>query len=148
MAQDRPVSPEDLDAVGRVLARWLAPYIAAELGVASTEMSPAYDAPTCAVFVSTLGDVVLDSAEVFFGLLAEHGSVASVRLADALGVSGPRHVPSVLTTPLKRRAKALGLPKPWGESSHERRTVWLDEDETAVGMLEAIRAEKARRAAR
>ena len=64
------------------------------------------------MFVSSLGDVVLDIAEVFFTRLAHDSEIGSLALADAIGVASPRNIPAVLTTPLKKRAKALSLPLP------------------------------------
>ena len=107
-----------------------------------------YDEATCAVYVTSLGDVVLDNAEIFFARLEQEGEIGSLALADAIGVASPRNIAAVLTTPLKRRAKALSLPLPWAEDAHGQRTVWLDRDGIAEPMLRAVREEKARRARR
>jgi hypothetical protein len=143
----------DSEAAARALARWLAPYLAEELGLprgSQPQPSPleSYDDATCAVYVASLGDVVLDNAEVFFARLARDGEIGSLALADALGVASPRNIAAVLTTPLKKRAKALSLPLPWAEDARGQRTVWLDRDNIAERMLHAVRAEKARRAQR
>ena len=142
------VSTGEADAAARALARWLAPYLAEELGLPGSQMNPQYDPQTCAAFVSTLGDGVLRNAETFFRLLSNQGDVDSVALARAINVSGPRNIPAVLTTPLKRRAKALSLSYPWNENPHGARTVWLDREGISIRMLEAVRAEKARRGRR
>jgi hypothetical protein len=137
------------EEAARAVARWLAPYVAAELGRSpEPEISGSYDDQTCAVFVSNLGDVVLDNAEPFFEALASDGEIGSLDLAAALGVASPRNIPAILTTPLKRRAKALGLSNPWMEGSRGDRTVWHDDGGIAARMLQAVRAEKQRRGTR
>jgi hypothetical protein len=143
----------DSELAARALARWLAPYVAEELGLPSVSQSnPAplesYDEATCAVYVASLGDVVLDNAETFFARLEQEGEIGSLALADAIGVASPRNIAAVLTTPLKKRAKALSLPLPWAEAAHGQRTVWLDRDDIAERMLHAVREQKARRARR
>jgi hypothetical protein len=143
----------DSELAARALARWLAPYVAEELGLPSVSQSkPAplesYDEATCAVYVASLGDVVLDNAETFFARLGQEGEIGSLALADAIGVASPRNIAAVLTTPLKKRAKALSLPLPWAEAAHGQRTVWLDRDDIAERMLHAVREQKARRARR
>jgi hypothetical protein len=144
---------DDAELAARALARWLAPYVAEELGLtgpSQRQPSPlqGYDDATCAVFVVSLGDVVLDNAEVFFARLGQEGEIGSLALADAIGVASPRNIAAVLTTPLKRRAKALSLPLPWAEDARGQRTVWLDRENIAERMLRAVREEKARRARR
>jgi hypothetical protein len=143
----------DAELAARALARWLAPYVAEELGLigqSQPQPSPlqSYDDATCAVFVASLGDVVLDNAEVFFARLVEEREIGSLALADAIGVASPRNIAAVLTTPLKKRAKALSLPFPWAEDARGQRTVWLDRDGIAERMLRAVREEKAQRARR
>jgi hypothetical protein len=143
----------DAEAAVRVLARWLAPYVAEELGLPGRpQREPStlesYDEATCAVYVASLGDVVLDNAEVFFARLGQEGEIGSLALADAIGVASPRNIAAVLTTPLKRRAKGLSLPLPWAEDARGQRTVWLDRENIAERMLRAVREEKARRARR
>lgn len=143
----------DAEVAARALARWLAPYLAEELGLprgSQSKLSPVqtYDDATCAVYVASLGDVVLDNAEVFFARLEQEGEIGSLALADAIGVANPRNIAAVLTTPLKKRAKALSLPLPWAEDAHGQRTVWLDRENIAERMLRAVREEKARRARR
>lgn len=130
------------EEAARAVAAWLAPYIAAELGLAdpstrppatmrssedtSAEIESRYDDSTAAVFVETLGDTVLENARVFFHWLAADGKVGSLQLASGLGVGSPRNIPSILTTPLKRRAKSLELPYPWLEAADDtNRTVWI-----------------------
>jgi hypothetical protein len=143
----------DAEAAARALAHWLAPYLAEELGLTpQPQLQPSplesYDEGTCTVFVSSLGDVVLDNAEVFFTRLAHDGEIGSLALADAIGVASPRNIPAVLTTPVKKRAKALSLPLPWAEDAHGQRTVWLNREGIAERMLHAVHEEKARRARR
>jgi hypothetical protein len=138
------------DAAGRALAAWLAPYIAAELGRARppTPVSErdAYVEATCAEFVQALGDKVLRNATTFFTAIQERGQIGSLELAERLGVGSPRNIPAVLTTPLKRRARAMGLPYPWGESAdHTNRTVWLSIEGVPERMLSALNAEIKRR---
>jgi hypothetical protein len=143
----------DVELAARALARWLAPYVVEELGLtgqSQPEPFPlqSYDDATCAVFVASLGDVVLDNGEVFFARLVQEREIGSLALADAIGVASPRNIAAVLTTPLKKRAKALSLPLPWAEDARGQRTVWLDRDGIAERMLRAVREEKARRARR
>ncbi len=143
----------DAELVARALARWLAPYVAQELGLtAQSQLQPSpvqsYDDATCAVFVASLGDVVLDNAEIFFARLVQEREIGSLALADAIGVASPRNIAAVLTTPLKKRAKALSLPFPWAEDARGQRTVWLDRHGIAERMLRAVREEKARRGRR
>jgi hypothetical protein len=146
--------PRAADIVARTLAAWLAPYIAAELGMepAAPSARPvaseveAYDSRTCDEFVSTLGDKVLHNSHEFFSAIVERGQVGSLELAALIGVTSPRNIPAVLTTPLKRRAKAMSLGNPWRESAdHTNRTVWLTTDGVAKRMLAAVDAEIARR---
>jgi hypothetical protein len=146
---------ENADLAARALAHWLAPYLAEELGVPGppsaqtvAAASENYDEAACAVYVSALGDTVLANARVFFRLLTDQDEVGSLALAKAIGVSGPRNIPGVLTTPLKKRAKTLRLPYPWQEDTHGERTIWLDRGGVSRRMLEAIEVEQARRAAR
>ncbi len=137
-----PLPPHPLDELGPVLARWLAPFIAAELNIKPqpSELSADYDDATCRVFISGVGDAVLPRAELFFGELHRRLAVGepgldSLELAKLLGTDSPRNIASLLTTSLKRRAKALGLPVPWTEeSSPDNRTVWVDRDGIAARM--------------
>ena len=143
----------DSELAARAVARWLAPYVAEELGLprrSQSKPSPSesYDDATCAVYAASLGDVVLDNAETFFARLEQEGEIGSLALADAIGVPSPRNIAAVLTTPLKKRAKALSLARPWAEAAHGQRTVWLDRDDIAERMLHAVQEEKARRARR
>jgi hypothetical protein len=138
----------------RALAKELAPLIAEELGLNRHEIrritpSEDYDAGTCAAFVESLGDSVLDNGLTFWQLLAKNGEAGSLDVTAAIGVARPSVLPFVLTTPLKRRAKALGLiSRPWLEdTSSDNRTIWRDRDGIAERMIEAINKEKARRTA-
>lgn len=139
------------ELVGRIVARWLAPYIEEELAQLPARarrrgaLTPEYDEATCTEFVVPLGDVVLRNGEVLFGWLASSGEITSLDLADELGVASPRQISAVLTTPLKRRAKALQLPLPWNEGERDGRTVWIGRDAIARRMLTAIQAERERR---
>jgi hypothetical protein len=140
----------DAESAARALARWLAPYVAEELGLpraSQPKPSPfeSYDDAACAVYVASLGEVVLDNAEIFFARLGQEGEIGSLALADAIGVASPRNIAAVLTTPLKKRAKALSLPLPWAEDTRSQRTVWLDRDDIAERMVRAVREEKAQR---
>jgi len=153
LRREEDVMANDAETAAQALARWLAPYLAEELALArqaQPQPSPleSYDEETCAVFVAALGDVVLDNAEVFFAHLAHEGEIGSLTLADAIGVASPRNIAAVLTTPIKKRAKALSLPLPWQEDAHGQRTIWLDREGTAERILHAVHAEKARRARR
>lgn len=150
----------------RMLARALAPYIAEELRrmheLDAASLSAEFDAATCERVVRALGDGVLERARVLFALLDEQQVIDSVQLARALGV-GPRELSGNLTTPLKRRVRALGLPLPFngghgGETyggidapspdMDASRTHWQDHDGIAARMVAAIDAETARRASR
>ena len=119
------------------------------------ELDPGYDEQTCAEFVVGLGDQVLERSLELFSLLADRNVVDSVALAAALGVA-PRAISGHLTTPLKRRAKALKLPLPFGGGEGARtdsglpepppgtngsRTLWQDRDGVAARMLEAVKTE-------
>jgi hypothetical protein len=152
------------DATLRMLAHSLAPYIRDELrrldALESQKLDPRFDASTCAEYVLSLGDGVLTRARTLFGLLAGGDAISSVQLAGALEVT-PRALSGYLTTPLKRRAKALGLPLPFAGGSGDKpyggltsppadatpdRTYWRDRDGIAQRMLTAIGLELARRA--
>lgn len=143
-----------LEDLGPRFARWLAPYVADELesrGAGRAELglgalSDNYDAPTCTAFVSALTIETLTKAGVLFGRLERDGSIDSVTLAADLSLGTPRNLPGPLTTPLKRRAKKLGLPVPWkSDVSEDDHTVWRDRDGIGGRMVEAIRDEQQRR---
>jgi hypothetical protein len=147
------MTPTELDDLGKAMARWLAPYLVDELSPGSDSTSVmkkgSYDNATALDFVNALGDTVLENAEVFFRLLDEHGEVGSLSVAEAIAVGSPRNIAAVLTTPLKRRAKTLGLPYPWEDAtSHDDRTIWIDRDGVARLLLDAVATEKKRRAER
>jgi hypothetical protein len=138
----------EADAAARALARWLAPYLREELGATILQGAPERSGDgeeNVGEFVSALGDVVVENALTFFGLLAGGGEVTSLQVAEAIGVATPRNIPAVLTTPLKRRAKALGWDAPWIEGALGERTTWSDRDGLASRMVPALAAEKARR---
>jgi hypothetical protein len=144
----------ELEQLGRLLARWLTPYIKEGLGAPGVgdgethQQLSHYTPDECASYVHALGDSVLAAAETFFGGLAAKGENDSLAVARALGLDTPRKIPAVLTTPLKRRAKALGWPYPWHQDDERERTVWIDRDGTAARMLVAIREERTMRARR
>jgi hypothetical protein len=150
----------ELDQIAPALAKWLAPYIAAELGLAGPNAAPSlsadYDFHTCEVFASGLGDPVLPRAEWFFRYLGGMANAAddderrlalnSVDLARTLELSSPRDIASVLTNSLKRRAKKLGLPCPWIQNNEGPRTTWIARDVAeAVSLSAAIQTERERR---
>ena len=157
--------PHPLDEIAPTLARWLAPYVADELRdmapPAAPTLSPDYDEETCAFYLLELGERVVERAEVLFGALAEkrgrgEPGIDSLELVDLLdrlerengrpGVGSPRQVPALLTNSLKRRAKALGLPRPWTEdTTGANRTLWSDRDGIASRMVSAISDEGLRR---
>lgn len=142
-----------LDDLGPVLGRWLAPFVADELErrqagsvLPSSQPLGDYDESTCEVFVAGLRTPTLTKARTLFGHLAHDRSVDSLSLAAALSLGSPRNLPGPLTTPLKRRAKKLGLGLPWSEGvSDSERTVWSDRDGIAQRMLAAIDEETGRR---
>lgn len=151
---DRPFSS---DETLRLLARALAPFMAEELRrideLERASLDPDYDEPTCKRFVGELGEQVRERAWVMFGLLDRQGVIDSVHLASALGIT-PRELSGYLTTPLKRRAKALRLPLPFagglGSEAYggipspspdmdAERTHWQDRDGIAGRMLNALK---------
>jgi hypothetical protein len=144
------------DESAREFAKLLAPYVAQELrrtGAApelaaseemgqSAEIVSAYGDDTCREFVSALGETVLENAAIFFRALRTDKTIGSLELAELLGVASPRNLPSILTTPLKRRARALGLPVPWNTSADaDDRTVWRSPPDVVRRMQRAINAE-------
>lgn len=138
------------DEAATALARWLAPYIAAELGIAvpKATLSSDYDAATCETYVRDLGQGVLNRASNLFTLLETRGRVGSLDLAEAIGTATPRNIPANLTNSLKQRARRLHLDRlPWDETEKDGRTVWVDRDGIAGRMLEAVQQEQRRRQA-
>lgn len=138
------------DEIAPALAKWLAPYVAAELagGSITPTATPAadYDAQTCAVYVRDLGQGVLNRAGDFFRKLAHDGRVGSLELAQILNTDTPRNIPANLTNSLKQRARKLGLEVPWVETvSSDDRTVWVDRDGIAARMVVALDNENQRR---
>jgi hypothetical protein len=148
----------EIDKGLRVLAKALAPYLATELQKAGlADLAPAslqadYDARTCAVFTEGLTPNVLRRAKILFQLIADDGRTDSVTLSAALNAS-PREIGGSLTTPIKRRAAALGLPLPWDggrgaepygglpnprPDDDPQRTYWADRKGIAKRMLKAI----------
>ena len=139
------------EEAGRALAAWLAPYLAEQLGSAVDPeagrevvegSAGGYTNEAVAEFVRGLGGKVLVNSRLFFAAMNERSRVGSLEVARMVGVSSPRLVPSVLTTPLKRRAKAMGLPLPWRSGAdHEDRTLWFPIDDLAERFVKAIDAE-------
>lgn len=128
-----PAASDDSDAL-RALARALAPYLAEELRgcdfrgrPAEGSLDPDYDDATAARYVEDLGrDVVERAIELFSALAEPPHRIDSVALAERVGAVSPRDLPGILTTPLKRRADALGLPWPWLDGESRGRTVWRE----------------------
>jgi len=124
---------DDSDAL-RALARALAPYLAEELRKynlvgqpVEAALDPDYDDATAARYVEDLGRDVTDRAIELFSALAEPPHrIDSVALAERVGAVSPRDLPGILTTPLKRRADALGLPWPWLDGESRGRTIWRE----------------------
>jgi hypothetical protein len=150
----------DPEAVLRELARLIAPYVAEELQRPRPSVAASYDQNTCTVFVSELGTHVLERAYGFFRQLELNGRISSVELAGLVTDKGPRAIGGVLTSPIKRRARHLGLPLPFlggegvrpyggipdplpGDDPH--RTYWVDHDGIAGRMVKAIIVELDRR---
>ena len=149
-----PVPPE---ALGPALARLLAPYIITELralGIlpaspAGASASPGtvpdvlYDAQTCDVFASRLGDNVLRRALVMFRLLALAGQLDSTALLGALPEANTTpHLASLLTSHLRHRCKTMGLRYPWRATKRRGRVVWVDFDGIAGRMVQALEREE------
>jgi hypothetical protein len=132
---------------GREFARWIAPYVAEELGRETHTKDPeAYAAEQCRELAHELGVNSLHRADDFFNKLGADGAVDSVTMAQHLGVGTPRNIASAVTTPVKRIAKRLGLGLPWDEDvSAADRTVWRDRNGIAKRMLVAIREENEKR---
>ena len=138
------------EEAGRALAAWLAPYLAEHLGSpvepGETDVIEGstgdYTDEAVAEFVRGLGSKVLVNSKPFFAAMGERGQVGSLEVARMVGVSSPRNIPSVLTTPLKRRAKTMDLPLPWRSGAdHEDRTLWFSIDDLAERFVKAIDAE-------
>jgi len=141
------------EGIAPALAKWLAPYVAAELAHAQRPgsipvptKSSDYDAATCAEYVRELGVPVINRATDFFQKLDADGQIGSLELANVMGLPTPRNIPSNLTNSLKQRARKMGLQVPWTELvSEDSRTVWADRDGIAGRMVDALRAETQRR---
>lgn len=146
--------PRAAEKAARSLAAWLAPYISEELGLGpgrpgkatDEDQDSAFDDDTCREYVRGLGDKVLINGHAFFEALDRKRRIGSVEAAAIVGVSTPRNLPSVLTTPLKRRARAVGVPLPWRvESDYEDRTVWIATGDVPSRLVKAITDELDRR---
>jgi hypothetical protein len=136
---------QDSDDAMRALAKALAPYLADELrGFAdhgeSARPEPKYDDHTLARYVEGLNRDVIDRAiELFSALTEPPHRIDSLKLAERVGATSPRDLAGILTTPLKRRADALGLPRPWIADEVRGRSVWRQDDhELAARMLGAL----------
>jgi hypothetical protein len=108
-----------------------------------------YDQATCRQFLNPdhLGDSVLERARTFFGHLESHGEISSPDLVQLLGLKGPTSIPANLTNPLKKRARKLRIPVPWGETAtpDDVSTIWVDRDGIAARMVIEIEDEQHRR---
>lgn len=147
----------------RALAKALAPYIAEELGLGSPALSArvsdeAWDDDQIREYVEELTPEVAARAVSFFGLLKQ-GSLSSKaldRLEEPghnpdrppaepdrpwLGEADARHLAGLVTTPLSRRAAALGLPAPFEREVRRSETVWRD----SLGLAERLELELQRR---
>lgn len=146
-------SSSDAERVLREVARLLAPYVAEELNRPRPATTGAYDAETCRIMLEPLSTPVLERALVLFDALQERGKIASVELAALLDTT-PRAIGGLVTSQLKRRAKALGLPLPFdggegalayggipkpAKSDDPGRTYWQDRDGIAARMATALR---------
>lgn len=149
MWKELSLSTSQLDELGAQLARWLAPYIAVELGLGAPDQATtqaAFHEAQCQEFVKGLGTGVLNRAADFFMKLRDDGQIGSVELAQHLSLGTPRNIAAALTNSLKQRSKALGVERPWRElESQDGRTVWADRDGIAARMVPAIQAEISRR---
>lgn len=137
------------EEVAPAIAKWLAPFVAAELALLppdSSERNSQYDSTTCADYVGELGQGVLNRSLDFFMKLENDGRIGSLDLARSIGTDTPRNIPANLTNSLKQRARKMGLAVPWDETvSEDDRTVWVDRNGIAARMVEALRAEQQRR---
>jgi hypothetical protein len=144
-----PTLDEIAHQVGPQVARAFAPYFIEELRQLP-EFNPRplisndYDPATCAVFVMELGDDVVKRADKFFTALDRDGKIDSLKLAKLVGAKSPRALSGTLTS-LKKRARTLGLERPWDEPPSQIRTIWVDRNGISLRMLEAIKTERARR---
>lgn len=154
----RTHAPAD-DAL-RALAKAIAPYVAEELRLLNQReyeaLDPDYNERTCDRFVADLGPFVLERALLFFTALDRDQVLDSLQLAEMLAVA-PRELSGNLTTPLKRRAKSLGLPLPFtggrGDQLYggiddpagdmdPQRTYWRDRAAIAERMSVALQREQ------
>ena len=106
-----------------------------------------YTPAAAAAFSAGLSDGLLRRASTLFDALVAESVVDSARLADRLGVT-PGRLRTLVTEPLERRARALGLPRPFalGTAAKTRRRTWSDHEGVATILAEALRAERGRRA--
>lgn len=145
--------PLDLEKPAlQALAKALAPYIAEELGLAAPSPSPdssdhAWSQDAVHKYVEELTPEVAARALSFFGLLKQ-GPLSSKTLERLeepghnpddypdrppaepdhpwLGEANARHLAGLVTTPLSRRAAALGLRAPFEREVRRGETIWRD----------------------
>lgn len=141
---EAPLTPAETDQLFRLLRRAIGSVEPDE--TLGDRLDPSYDDATCAMFVETLGDAVLDRAVSFFEGLRDLGELSSVELAYLLGAA-PRELSGLVTGALKKRAAKLGLPQPFDvdETDDGTRTLWRDRDDIAKRMVNALRKERDRR---
>ena len=108
----------------------------------SGDADPLYTPATCQEFAQGLSDDVLRRAQRLFQPLGQVGRIDSAQLAEILGTS-PASLGGLLTTPLSRRADAMGLPLPYviDRIPGSRRRVWRDHAGIAGRVALAIRDE-------
>ena len=147
----------------RALAKALAPYIAEELGLPAPSRSAdgsenSWSDDQIRQYVQELTPEVAARAISFFGLLKQ-GSLSSKtldRLEEPghnparppddpdrpwLGEADARHLAGILTTPLSRRAAALGFAAPFEREVRRGETIWRD----YLGLAERLEQELRRR---
>ncbi|MDH3225742.1 MAG: hypothetical protein OEM67_01445 [Thermoleophilia bacterium] len=107
-----------------------------------SDADPLYTPETCRDFAQGLSDEVLQRSQRLFQPLGQIGRIDSVQLAELLGTQ-PASLGGLLTTPISRRADALGLPLPYviDRVPGSRRRVWRDHAGIASRMSVAIRKE-------
>ncbi len=136
--------------IGPEVARAFAPYFLEELRrtpefQSRRPLSSDYDPGTCATYLTQLGDDVVIRSDKFFAALARDGEIDSVALTKLIGAKSPKALSGNLTSALKKRARSLGLERPWDEPPNVHRTIWRDRSGLALRMSEAIKAERQKR---
>jgi len=140
-----PVVSSAAPSAGEAAAESVAEH-PAEQHPRATDADPLYPLATCRHFATGLGDEVLERALKLFQPLGQIGRLDSVQLAEMLDAR-PASLGGLLTTPLSRRADALGLPLPYviDRVPGTRRRVWRDHAAIAERMAAALRQEIALR---